>query len=68
MTKIALKDIKKGTYFTLKPIEEPKDSQVYVKGDYDRSEKKFECQKFTDIWGNGRFIKGTTEVYIDFTF
>lgn len=65
----ALKDIKKGEYFTLKPYgENTKDSQVYVKGEYDRSEKKFECQKFLDIWGNGRMIKGTTIVYVGFTF
>ena len=68
MTDVMLKDVKKGGYFTLKPIEDPKESQVYVKGDYDRSSKKFECQKFTDIWGNGRLLKGTTKVYIDFTF
>lgn len=35
-----LKDIKKGEYFTLKPIAEPKESQVYIKEEYDRSEKK----------------------------
>ena len=62
-----LKDLKNGEYFTLKPIENPKETQVYIKGDYDRSEKAYDCGKFSDISIN-RFIKGDKEVYTDFTF
>lgn len=35
---LTLGALKKGDWFTLKPIAEPKDSQVYEKGDYDRSD------------------------------
>lgn len=62
-----LKDLKKGEYFTLKPIEEPKENQVYIRGEYDRTEKKFECGKFSDI-SYTRYIDGNREVYTDFTF
>jgi hypothetical protein len=62
-----LKDLKKGEYFTLKPIEEPKENQVYIRGEYDRTEKKFECGKFSDI-NYTRYLSGKTEVYTDFTF
>lgn len=62
-----VKELKPGTFFTLKPLENPKDSQVYVRGAYDRSEKKFECQKFSDI-SSCRYLKGTTEVFTDFIF
>lgn len=62
-----LKDIKKGEYFTLKPIAEPKESQVYIKEEYDRSEKKFLCGKFSDISAS-RLLKPDTTVYTDFTF
>ena len=62
-----LKELKKGDYFTLKPYEEPKESQVYVKGDYERSEKKYSCCKFSDV-NYERFLKGSTTVYTDFTF
>lgn len=62
-----LKDLKKGEFFTLKPIEEPKESQVYIKGEYDRSEKKYDCGKFSDI-SYSRLIKGDKEVYTEFTF
>lgn len=62
-----LKDLKLGEYFTLKPIEEPKESQVYIRGEYDRSEKKYDCGKFSDI-SYSRMIDGNKEVYTDFTF
>ncbi len=62
-----LKDLKKGEFFTLKPIEEPKESQVYIRDDYDREEKKYFCQKWNDI-SDGRLLKGETKVYTEFTF
>lgn len=62
-----LKDLKPGTWFALKPYEEAKESQVYIRSDYDRSERKYWATKWSDI-GDGRFMKGTTKVYTDFTF
>lgn len=62
-----LKDLKKGEYFTLKPITNPTEKQVYIKGDYDRTEKKYDCGRFHDISLN-KYIKGDTIVYTDFTF
>lgn len=62
-----LKNIKYGEYFTLKPIPEPKASQVYIKDKYDRAEKKYLCYKFSDVnaW---RYLNGDTVVYTDFIF
>lgn len=62
-----LKELKKGDWFTLKPIEYPKGSQVYVRGDYIRSDKKYSCCKWSDI-NSERLLKGTTKVYTDFIF
>lgn len=62
-----LKDLKKGEFFTLKPIDEPKETQVYIRDDYDKSEKKYFCQKWCDI-SVGRLLKGETKVYTEFTF
>lgn len=67
MKAIKLKDLKKGDYFTLKPIEEPSSSLVYVRGDYDRSTRKYEVYKFDDIC-NCRMKKGDLTVYVDFIF
>ena len=62
-----LKDLKLGEYFILKDIPEPKESQVYIRGEYDRITKKYLCGKFVDIC-NSRLLKGDTEVFTDFTF
>ena len=62
-----LKDVKPGEFFTLKPTPEPKESQVYIRDDYDRSERKYLCRKFSDVnaW---RYLKGDRIVYTEFYF
>ena len=62
-----LKNVKLGEYFTLRPIAEPKENQVYIRGEYDRLEKKYECIKFSDMCDT-RYFKGDKEVYTDFIF
>lgn len=62
-----LKEIKKGDYFTLKEISEPKENQVYIKGDYDKVSKTFSVCKFSDM-NSERFIKADKQIYVDFTF
>ena len=64
---MTIRELKKGEFFTLKPIAEPKENQVYIRGEYDRSVKKYICAKFSDICSE-RFLKGDKEVYTDFTF
>ena len=64
---MTIKECKKGEYVTLKPIAEPKESQVYVILGYDRSEKAYELQKFSDI-NSFKYVKSNTVVYTDFTF
>lgn len=62
-----IKELKKGEFFTLTQIYEPKENQVYVRGEYDRAERKYECYKWNDV-NNTRFYKGEKEVFIDFIF
>lgn len=62
-----IKDLPKGTYFTLTATPFPKESQVYIRGEYDRSERKYECTKFSDI-GSSRLFRGDKEVYVNFIF
>lgn len=62
-----IRELKRGQYFTLKDIPEPKESQVFVRGEYDRTEKRYECIRFDDI-SHTRYISGDKEVYTDFTF
>ena len=67
MKAILLSKVKKGDYFTFKPIEEPTENQVYVRSEYDRSSKKYEYYKFADVCHYG-CRKGNTIVYVDFYF
>lgn len=62
-----IKQLKKGDFFTLKPFSDPTDSQVYVRDEYDKSEKKYWVYKFSDV-NSGRFMSGEKEVFTDFTF
>lgn len=41
MEKKKVKDLAKGEYFILNPIEEPNASQVWVRGEYIREAKKY---------------------------
>lgn len=64
-----LKELKKGEYFTRTSLsgQEAKPSQVYIKGTYDQSTKKYWCQKWDDI-SRGIELNGDTEIYTDFIF
>ena len=67
MDSIKLKTLKLGQFFTLKPIEYPNESQVYIREEYDRESKKYFCVKFSDT-NHFRMIDGSKDVYIDFIF
>lgn len=62
-----IRDLKPGEFFTLRPIEYPRESQVYIRREYDRSARKYCAQRFDDI-GRERLLKASTPVYTDFTF
>ena len=62
-----IKELKKGEFFTKKPLEYPKESQVWIRGDYDRSEKKYECVRFDDA-NAFCYLSGTKEVFTDMIF
>lgn len=62
-----LKDVKRGEFFTRKFVEEPKESQVWIRGEYCRDLKKYECQNFNDA-NRFIYIRGDKEVYTEFTF
>lgn len=63
----AIKDLKKGDFFTIKDIAEPKASQVWVKFQWDCSLHAWECIRFDDI-NRCKYLSPDTLVYTDFTF
>ena len=62
-----LKELKKGELFTIKPVEFPRESQIFVKDDYDRSERKYWAIKWSNVC-DGKYIPGDREVYTEFVF
>ena len=62
-----IKDLKKGDFFTKKQIEDPSEDQVWIRGDYDRTEKKYECVCFGDA-NRCCYVDGNKEVFTDFIF
>ena len=63
-----LRQLPKDTYFRVVDKNGKMSRETYTKGYYDYSTKKFECAKHSDIWGNGRSLKGTTKVTTDFFY
>ena len=63
-----IKDMKQGDFFTLKDYGEyPDESKVYIRGEYNKSLKKYEICKYTDM-NAFRYVKGDKEVITGFTF
>lgn len=63
-----LRQLPINTYFRVVDSKGKMSRETYTKGRYDHSEKKFECAKHSDIWGNGRALKGTQRVTTDFFY
>lgn len=62
-----LKELKKGEFFTKKSIEYPKESQVWIKSDYDRTTKKYQIYRFSDV-NDVQEMSGNKTIFIDFIF
>jgi hypothetical protein len=59
-----LKNIGKGIYFK----KSESSNQVFIKDDYCRFAKKYDCLKDSDVWGTPASIKGNKLVFINFTY
>lgn len=62
-----INDLKMGDFFTKKAVEYPTERQVFIRGEYDRSTKKYECTRFDDI-NTVCYLDGKKEVFTDFIF
>lgn len=60
-----VKDFKKGDYIRL---TNNKGTKTYIRDDYDRSLKKYHLIDTKDVYGNGRYVKGSTPANDDFIF
>lgn len=62
--KTKVKNLNQGTYFKLKPSDT---APVWVRDHYDRASKTYACHKYDD-YNHEKFLKGSQNVYINFTF
>ncbi len=63
---LTLKDIPAGCYFKLYSKGKVQ-NKIFIKKEYDRSEKKYLCISFYDI-SSYRLLKGTQLVFVGFSF
>lgn len=63
-----LRQLPKGTYFRVVNKEDKVSKETYTKERYNYGTKKFVCAKHSDVWGNGRLLKGTQKVTTDFIY
>ena len=59
----SVRDLPNREFFKLKP----ESKRVYIRGEFDRSTRKYDCQSFDDISVSRQF-DGKKKVYAGFTF
>lgn len=64
---MTVRELKKGEFFTKWPFDEPTEDKVWVRGEYNRASKKYECHRFDDVC-HTQELKGDRVIYTDFTF
>ena len=63
-----LRQLPKGTIFRTVDRSGKVSKETYTKDYYDRGSKTFCAVKHSDVWGNGRMVKGTQKVTTDFIY
>ena len=71
MTQTTVKQVKKGEFITFKyfddSVEDVPERLVWIRGDYDRSSRKYSCYKFSDV-NHERFVKADCKCFTDIFF
>lgn len=62
-----ISELQVGEYFTLRPHTYPTEKQVWVRGTYNRTTKKYDCYKWDDVC-HCRAFDGNTEVFTNIIF
>lgn len=63
MEQKTIKDFKKGDFIKINGKE-----PIYQRGEYDPSLKKYHLIDTRDVYGNGRYVKGTTVATDEFIY
>lgn len=63
-----VKDFRKGDYIRLVDKKGKRGIKTYIRGDYDRELKKYHLVDTSDVFGNGRYVKGNILANDDFDY
>jgi len=64
---VTLKSIGNGGYFKRIRNGQPTEA-IYVRGEYNRSTKRYQVNNVDDVWGSGIELKATTKVFVTFEY
>lgn len=64
---MTIKELKKGDFFTKKAVLYPSENQVFVRGEYDRSTRRYECYRYSDV-NDTQYLRGDKIVFCDLIF
>lgn len=64
---MTVKELSKGDFFTKKNVRYPNENQVWIRGEYDRSARRYWCTRFSDIC-DVQLMPGNKVVFCDFFF
>lgn len=64
---MTVKELKKGDFFCKIDTDNPSERQVWVRGEYDRSARRYECYKWADV-NHTQYLRGDRVVFCDFVF
>lgn len=61
-----LKDLKKGEYFRMVSPSGLLSREVYIKGEYDFSQRRYLCARCSDVYGTGRYLRSNQVISTEF--
>ena len=64
---MTVRELSQGDFFTKRPIQYPSENQVWIRGKYDRSARRYACTRFSDLC-DVQLLPGDKVVFCDFIF
>lgn len=64
---MTVRELSQGDFFTKRDIRYPNENQVWIRGEYDRSARRYACTRFSDFC-DVQLLPGEKVVFCDFIF
>ena len=63
-----LAKLKKGEYFRMVSPSGLLSREVYIKGEYDFSQRRYLCVRCSDVYGTGRYLRSNQVISTEFIY